>query len=93
MPIQLTASQRKIIQFALFGAAGCFAASIIGELWLSATFQKPEVEKQPVAVCLLLDCSVSMQQGGKFKAVKDAAAATDAESGSAENAAEETTKT
>ena len=60
MSIELTAVQRKILSFALFGAAGCFVAALVGELWLSATWRAPIVQKQPLAVCLLLDCSGSM---------------------------------
>jgi len=70
MAINLTVAQKKILSFALFGAAGCFLAALLGEVWMKLTFKPPK--KQPLAVCMVLDCSGSMN-GAKLVEVKTAA--------------------
>jgi len=49
----------KMLRFALAGAVGCFLGAVVGELLLAATRTRPQ--KPPSqAVCLLIDCSGSM---------------------------------
>ncbi|HEV7222098.1 MAG TPA: vWA domain-containing protein [Pirellulales bacterium] len=52
---------RKLVRFALVGAAGCLVGAALGELLLAAT-RSPGGPAQ--AVCLLIDCSGSMLYGG-----------------------------
>src|SRR5487761_1104995 len=52
----------KLRRFALLGAAGCLAGAILGELLLAATRSRDTAGLQ--AVCLLIDCSGSMNMGG-----------------------------
>ncbi|HET6880240.1 MAG TPA: vWA domain-containing protein, partial [Pirellulales bacterium] len=66
----------KLRQFALWGAAGCLAGALVGQLLLAATRSRAVANRQ--AVCLLIDCSGSMgidQPGQKLREVKDAAIA------------------
>ncbi|HVX62016.1 MAG TPA: hypothetical protein VHC19_15470, partial [Pirellulales bacterium] len=51
----------KLLRFALLGAVGCAVGALLGELLLAAT--RPASAAQ--AVCLLIDCSGSMQNGGE----------------------------
>lgn len=64
----------KLVRFALLGALGCVVGAVLGELLLAAT--RPASVAQ--AVCLLIDCSGSMLNGGegggqKLREVKRAA--------------------
>ncbi|HVX14640.1 MAG TPA: VWA domain-containing protein [Pirellulales bacterium] len=52
----------KLRRFALWGAAGCLAGALIGQLLLAATRSNVLTGRQ--AVCLLIDCSGSMLRGG-----------------------------
>jgi Ca-activated chloride channel family protein len=61
----------KVRQFALWGAAGCLAGALMGQLLLAAT--RSHVVAGAQAVCLLIDCSGSMR-GSKLQEVKLAAA-------------------
>ncbi len=69
---------KKVAQFTLWGALGCLAGALLGELLLAAT-GAPRPPAQ--AVCLLIDCSTSMlgrgnaegSQGTKLDEVKSAA--------------------
>ena len=70
MPTSMSAAQTKVLTFAIFGAAGCFVAALIGEVWMALTLKEPE--REPLAVCLVLDCSNSMSDG-KLDKVKAAA--------------------
>ena len=74
-------SGSKTSRFAAIGAVGCLAGAILGEVLLAA-MRPPAPEGPPQAVCLLIDCSGSMNQGGeagspsgqKLREVKSAAA-------------------
>jgi Ca-activated chloride channel family protein len=69
---------KKVLQFALWGALGCLAGALLGELLLAAT-HAPRPPAQ--AVSLLIDCSTSMlgrgnaeaSRGTKLDEVKSAA--------------------
>lgn len=56
----------KLLRFALLGAVGCAAGALLGELLLAAT--RPASTAQ--AVCLLIDCSGSMDNGGEGRGQK-----------------------
>jgi Ca-activated chloride channel family protein len=63
----------KPLLFALYGAIGCFIASLLlGELWLLFTKLPPSSVKTPQAVVMLIDASGSMSDG-KLDEVKTAA--------------------
>ncbi len=73
-PLVSSLKEPKLLRFALLGALGCVAGAILGELLLAAT-RPPSVAQ---AVCLLIDCSGSMLNGGagrgeKLREVKQAA--------------------
>lgn len=74
-------SPRKALVFAAMGAAGALVAALVGEVWLLLTRRPPTVKAQPMAVCLVLDCSGSMSQhttgaqGTKLDEMKAAATA------------------
>jgi len=59
---------KKVLTFALLGAAGCLLAAIVGELFLLATHSAPI----PNGICLVLDSSGSMA-GEKLSEMKAAA--------------------
>jgi Ca-activated chloride channel homolog len=67
----------KVVRFALWGALGCIAGAILGELWL----QLIGAGGPRNAICLLIDCSGSMSIpdapgepfGKKLREVKQAA--------------------
>lgn len=65
---------RKIGVFAVSGAVGCLLAAIVGEIWLRGTHTPVVTDPTPAAykICLLLDCSGSMN-GGKLEEMKLAA--------------------
>ena len=57
LPSGSSGASGKLLRFAAFGAMGCLAGAIIGELLLAANHGP----QRPVqAVCLLIDCSGSM---------------------------------
>jgi Ca-activated chloride channel family protein len=68
---QWLAGGSKVSRFAVLGAIGCLAGSILGELLLMAIKSGPPTPSQ--AVCLLIDCSGSMMDGRKLQEVKSAA--------------------
>lgn len=61
---------RKIATFAISGAIGCFVAAIVGEIWLRVT--RIDVQSPANMICLLLDCSGSMD-GEKLQEMKRSA--------------------
>ncbi len=64
----------KPILFGIYGAIGCFlAALLLGEVLLALTKLPPPTQAPPQAIALLIDCSGSMDQGGKLQEAKSAA--------------------
>jgi Ca-activated chloride channel family protein len=55
----------KLQRFAVWGAAGCLAGALLGQILLAATRSHVVANRQ--AVCLLIDCSGSMLYGGSGK--------------------------
>jgi Ca-activated chloride channel homolog len=60
--VQSKLSDPKLRRFALWGAAGCLAGALVGQLLMAATRSRDIQGGQ--AVCLLIDCSGSMLYGG-----------------------------
>jgi len=57
-------SRRKPLVFALYGAAGCLLGALAGEAVLALLPRPqppPQASAPPQAVCLLIDCSTSME--------------------------------
>jgi len=70
-------SRRKPLVFALYGAAGCLLGALAGEAVLALLPRPqppPQASAPPQAVCLLIDCSTSME-GSKLGEAKSAAQA------------------